>query len=226
VTTTRPKLLDLFCGAGGAGEGYHRAGFDVTGVDIAPMPRNPHTFVQADALDYVARHGHEYDIIHASPPCQRYSVANNIHQRDHPDLIDPVRELLIATGRPYVIENVPGAPLRDYVQICGLSVGCNVKRHRWFESNLPLLGTTCGSHEGDWLLVFGHTVLTRGRTVGRAKGGGPSIRRQHVGTDRGREAMGIPWMSRDELSQAIPPAYTEYIGRQIMTVIQNRKAAS
>lgn len=218
---SRPKLLDLFCGAGGAGEGYRRAGFDVTGVDNRPMPNNPHTFIQADALEYVAAHGHEYDAIHASPPCQRYSIANNIHGRDdHPDLIDPVRELLIESGKPYVIENVPGSPLINYVQVCGLSLGLNVKRHRWFESNLMLFGTPCGKHKGDWLLVFGHTVLERGHVIGVAKGGGPVIRRKHTTTARGREAMGIDWMNRDELSQAIPPAYTEFIGKQLLAAMQ------
>lgn len=222
---TRPRLLDLFCGAGGAGEGYRRAGFNVTGVDIRPMTRNPHTFIQADALEYVATHGHEYDAIHASPPCQAYSVANNIHGRDdHPALIPEVREALQEAGLPYVIENVPGAPLQNYVQVCGLSLGLNVKRHRWFESNVMLLGTPCGNHAGDWLLVFGHTVLERGHVVGVAKGGGPVIRRKHTTTERGREAMGIPWMSRDELSQAIPPAYTEFIGRQLLAHVTQEAA--
>jgi DNA (cytosine-5)-methyltransferase 1 len=152
-------------------------------------------------------------------------VANNIHGRDdHPALIPEVREALQATGLPYVIENVPGAPLINYAQVCGLSLGLNVKRHRWFESNVMLLGTPCGKHAGDWLLVFGHTVLERGHTVGVAKGGGPVIRRKHTTTDRGREAMGIPWMSRDELSQAIPPAYTEHIGRQLFGYVMERAA--
>jgi DNA (cytosine-5)-methyltransferase 1 len=217
----RPRLLDAFCGAGGAGMGYHRAGFDVTGVDIKPQPRYPFAFHQGDALDFIREHGHEFDCIHASPPCQKYSVANNIHKRsDHPDLLGPTRDALNATGLPWVIENVPGAPMQNYVVVCGLSLGCNVKRHRWFESNVLLFGTTCGDHSGDWLLVFGHTVLPRVKTVGRANGGGPTIRRKHVGTDRGREAMGIDWMNRDELSEAIPPAYTHFIGDQLIRVVR------
>ena len=95
---TRPRLLDLFCGAGGAAVGYHRAGFDVVGVDIKPQPRYPFEFVQADALEYVAEHGHEFDAIHASPPCQLYTVANNIHGKNHPDLLPSTRERLIASG--------------------------------------------------------------------------------------------------------------------------------
>lgn len=219
----RPKLLDLFCGAGGCSVGYYRAGFDVVGVDINPQPRYPFTFIQGDALEYCREHGHEFDVIHASPPCQAYSVANNIHGRtDHPDLIDETRAALIAAGKPYVIENVPGSPLVNPAQICGLSLGLNVKRHRLFESNLMILGTPCGKHTGDWLLVFGHTVLERGHVVGVAKGGGPVIRRKHTTTERGRDAMGIPWMTRDELSQAIPPAYTEFIGRQLFQALDQQ----
>lgn len=208
--------------------GYYRAGFDVVGIDNRPQPRYPFDFVQGDALEYCREHGHGFDAIHASPPCQAYSVANNIHGRtDHPDMIEGTRRALEAAGRPYVIENVPGAPLRNAVTVCGLSLGLNVKRHRLFESNLLLLGTPCGKHRGDWLLVFGHTVLERGHVVGVAKGGGPVIRRKHTTTERGREAMGIDWMTRDELSQAIPPAYTEWLGRQLLPVVEaNRRKAT
>ena len=223
------KVLDLFCGAGGCSVGYRRAGFtDITGVDLAPMPRYPFDFVQGDALEYVRAHGHEYDFIHASPVCKGYSVANNIHGRsDHPLDIPMVRAALQATGKPYAIENVPGAAkdMASPVVVCGLALGCNVKRHRLFESNLLLSGTDCPpGHPGDWLLVFGHTTLTRGKTVGRAKGGGPSIRRKHVGVERGREAMGIDWMTRDELSQAIPPAYTEFVGSQVLLHLEGKAA--
>lgn len=220
----KPRLLDLFCGAGGAAMGYHRAGFDVVGIDNRPQPRYPFPFIQADALNPPVRL-EDFDVIHASPPCQAYTVANNIWKRGGPDLIGNTRELLHAASRPYVIENVPGSPLRGYVQLCGLALGADVKRHRWFESNTPLWSTPCGSHTGDWLLVFGHTVLERGKTVGVAKGGGPVIRRKHVGTDRGREAMGIDWMNRDELSEAIPPAYTQFIGEQLMEHLRRDESA-
>jgi DNA (cytosine-5)-methyltransferase 1 len=213
----RPRLLDLFSGAGGAAMGYHRAGFEVVGVDIKPQPHYPFEFHQGDAMTYPLN---GFDAIHASPPCQAYSVANNIHQRDdHPDLVPATRERLKTAGVPWVMENVPGAPMRNYVVLCGLALGCNVKRHRLFEyEGFWLWGPPpCPKgHPGDWLLVFGHTVLSRGKVTGKAKGGGNVIRREHVGTERGREAMGIDWMNRDELSQAIPPAYTEFIGRQLL----------
>lgn len=211
------RLLDLFCGAGGAAEGYHRAGFDeIVGVDIKPQPRYPFEYKRADALACGPEFLASFDVIHASPPCQGYSVANNIWNREHPKLIEPTRDLLRATGLPYIIENVPGAPLINPYVICGLQMGCNVKRHRLFETTFPMLVPPCTGHAGDWLLVFGHTVLERGHTVGKAPGGGPKIKRKHVGTDRGREAMGIDWMTRDELSEAIPPAYTEFIGQQLL----------
>jgi DNA (cytosine-5)-methyltransferase 1 len=199
--------------------GYHRAGFDVVGVDVEPQPHYPFEFHQADALEFPLG---GFDVIHASPPCQLYSVANNIHGRsDHPDLVGPTRSRLLTTGRPFVIENVPGSPLRNWVQLCGLTFGLGVKRHRWFESNVALLAPPCPyGHKGDWVSVFGHTVLERGHVVGKAKGGGNSIRRRHLGIERGREAMGIDWMNRSELSESIPPAYTEHIGHQLIAHLE------
>lgn len=219
----KPRLLDLFAGAGGASMGYHLARFEVVGVDIEPQPRYPFEFHQADALEFPLD---GFDAVHASPPCQAYSVANNIHGRtDHPDLVGEVRDRLLAWGGPYVIENVPGAPLHNPMTLCGLSLGLNVKRHRLFESNVFMMAPPCGDHSGDWLLVFGHTVLERGKATAKAKGGGNVIRRRHVGTDRGRQAMGIDWMTRDELSQAIPPAYTRFIGEQLLDAVTRRAAA-
>lgn len=219
----RPRLLDLFCGAGGSAVGYHRAGFEVVGVDHVSQPRFPFSFIQADALDYCREHGHEFDAIHASPPCQAYSAANNIHGRtDHPDLVGETRDVVRATGRHYVIENVPGAPLVTPALICGLSLGLNVKRHRLFESDIFLFGTRCGTHKGDWLCVFGNSCRGRCHVSGRAKGGGPRCLRPTLPTAQCRDAMGIDWMTRNELSQAIPPAYTEFIGRQVLVAIENR----
>jgi DNA (cytosine-5)-methyltransferase 1 len=218
---TRPRLLDLFCGAGGAAVGYHRAGFDVVGVDHKPQPHYPFEFWQMDVRDVWPQFV-DFDAIHASPPCQAYSIANNIHARDdHPDLLPTTRTLLEATGLPYVIENVPGAPMNNWVVVCGLAIGVGVKRHRWFESNIALLVPPCPhGHPGDWVSVFGHTVLSRGHVIGKAKGGGNRIQRQHLGTDVGREAMGIDWMTRDELSEAIPPAFTEHIGGQLLAHLE------
>lgn len=201
--------------------GYSRAGFDVVGVDIKPQPRYPFQFVQADALHFVRSFGAGFDVIHASPPCQRYSMANNIHGNpNHPDLVAPTRDALLLSGRSYVIENVPGAPLGPSVCVCGLALGLGVKRHRWFESGHVLFGTQCAGHQGDWVSVFGHTVLERSPQIGRTAKGGPIFRRKHLGTERGRDAMGISWMTREELSEAIPPAYTEYIGRQLWHALE------
>ena len=220
----KPRLLDLFCGAGGASMGYSKAGFEVVGVDIAPQPHYPFEFHQGDALEILRNPlplewAVGFVAIHASPPCQAYTVAANIHGvGSHPDLLPRTRELLETTGLSWVIENVPGAPMRADVICCGLAFGLGVKRHRWFESNMPLWAAPAcpPGHPGDWVTVFGHTVLERGHVIGKAKGGGPSIRHKHLGVDRGREAMGIDWMNRNELSQAIPPAYTEFIGQQLL----------
>jgi DNA (cytosine-5)-methyltransferase 1 len=212
------RALDLFCGAGGASMGLHRAGFDVTGVDIKPQPRYPLRFVQADALEPPFDLS-KFDLIWASPPCQAYTVANNIHQKHYPKLIERVRDLLIGSGVPYVIENVPGAPLREPSVLCGLSFGLNVKRHRHFETSFFLLAPPCGSHRGNWVSIFGQTVLERSSAVARTLKNGPVFRRKHLGTDIGRAAMGIAWMSRGELSEAIPPAYSEFIGRAFLRAL-------
>ena len=215
-----PRLLDLFCGAGGAGEGYRRAGFDVTGVDIAPQPHYPFPFIQADALEYVAAHGHEYDAIHASPPCQGYSRMRHLtwlKGRKYPLLIDPVRELLTVTGRPWVIENVADAPLRNGVVLCGAMFGLKVYRHRKFESNVMLLAPPHMKHRE----VIGAGRLLNDRAQPNENGWVT-----HLGKspDASAAAMGIEWMTGAELSQAIPPAYTEYIGRQLLAYVMEQAA--
>ena len=208
--------------------GYHRAGFEVVGVDVKPQPRYPFEFHQADALGFIRAHGKEFDAIHASPVCKGYSIANNIHGKtDHPMQIPEVRDALSATGLPYVIENVPAAAkhMLSPATVCGLALGCNVKRHRLFESNMLIHGTTCPpGHPGDWLCIFGHTVLERSPAIARTPKGGPIFRRKHLGTDQGREAMGIGWMNRKELSDAIPPAYTLFVGEQLMAFVGERAA--
>ncbi len=231
TAASRPRLLDLFCGAGGASMGYNRAGFDVVGVDNRPQPHYPFAFVQADALEYAAQDlvGWDgFDAIHASPPCQRYSdlAHRNGNADQHPDLIAPTRALLEATGLPYVIENVEGAPLVDPVTICGTALGLGVaipflgryrlRRHRLFESNLRIQGSPCCcDDERPVIDVSGGGPTHAPRTDG--KGG-----RTYKGTaDEARAAMGIDWMTKAELNEAIPPAYTELIGHQLLAHIRS-----
>jgi DNA (cytosine-5)-methyltransferase 1 len=220
---TRPKLLDLFCGAGGCAVGYHRAGFDVVGVDNRPQPRYPFPFVQADALQppFNLR---EFDAIHASPPCQAHvkglAAVNQVRGRElrHEDLIPAIRRILVAIGRPYVIENVEGSTLRTPVRICGTAFGLPIRRHRRFESNVLLFGKDC-EH---WRFKEAK-YYTSYRP--HKKGGMSTVVQVYGRPGRGAmkdwpAAMGIDWMSNHELSQAIPPAYTEYIGKQLLQVIR------
>lgn len=213
-------LLDLFCGAGGAAAGYARAGFDVIGVDIRPQPHYPFAFVQADALDYAREHGRDFDVIHASPPCQAYSTMRRglWKDREHPDLIDPTRALLRELGRPFVIENVEGAAGRmvDPVKLCGTMFGLasgayRLRRHRMFEAGagfaLGFAPASC-AHIGPALPVYGHAG-------GRSKRDGLTF----PGVDAWREGMGIDWMTGDELAESIPPAYTEWIGARLLEVL-------
>lgn len=221
----KPRLLDLFCGAGGAAMGYHRAGFDVVGVDIKPQPNYPFEFVQADVIEWMSVTPWDwgylpFDAIHASPPCQRYSTATkrNGNSDSHPDLIGPVRDLLKATGLPYVIENVVGAPLLDASTLCGSGFNLGTKthqlrRHRMFEANWTILGSACycAAISRPFIDVSGGGPTHKPRTDGA---GG----RTYKGTaDEAREAMGIPWMAKAELNEAIPPAYTQFIGTQLLT---------
>jgi DNA (cytosine-5)-methyltransferase 1 len=211
----RPKLLDLFCGAGGAAMGYHRAGFDVLGVDNRPQLRYPFPFVQADALEYAAQHGRVFAAIHASPPCQRYSRGSKQSRTgdNHPDMIADTRDVLLATRKPYVIENVGDARawLRSPFMLCGgMFPGLRTYRHRWFESNVFMLAPPHPRHrvrsprsnvyiEGQFMTIYGHVS----------------------GVDKAREAMGIGWpMTQYEVVQAIPPAYTEFIGRGLLRALE------
>lgn len=214
----RPLILDLFSKQGGAGWGYHLAGFRGTGVDIEPQPRYPLSFVQADALDVLADKEYLacFDAIHASPPCQAHSNAQRIRRREHPDLIGPVREALIASGKPYVIENVRGAPLLAPVELCGcMFPELNVYRERLFETSFPLLAPPHVPHR--------EPVTKMGRPPR------PGERMHVVGNFSGvaaaSEAMGIGWMSRDGLREAIPPAYTRFIGEALMNALRQERAA-
>lgn len=208
---TRPRLLDLFCGQGGASMGYNLAGFEVTGVDINPMPRYPFTFVQTDAVEFVREHGHEFDVIHASPPCQGESLlqAVNNNRDRHPRLIVPTRDALVAAGKPYVIENVVGAKLFAPIRLCGEMFGLSVIRHRLFESNVPLAAPVHVKHRGR-VRGWRHGVYHDGPYVAvYGEGGGKGT------TAEWSAAMGIDWMTRDGLREAIPPAYTEHVGAAI-----------
>lgn len=219
---SRPRLLDLFCKAGGAGMGYHRAGFDVTGVDIEPQPRYPFAFIQADALEYVAAHGHEYDAIHASPPCQwgtAYARRPN-HVHPSPNLIAIVREAIHWLRLPYVIEQPEHG--RGYmhapVLCCGSSFGLDIRRHRLFESDAALTVPNC---DHSWQTPRFAPATNRANLRSTVEVG---VWRIPLAIQQ--RAMGIDWMTRAELSQAIPPAYTEHIGRQLMAAINAARARS
>ena len=223
----RPRLLDLFSGAGGAAVGYHRAGFDVVGVDNRPMPRYPFTFVQADALEFCAAHGREFDVIHASPPCQAYSRLRHLpwlKRREYPALIGETRATLKLTGRPYVIENVSDAPLWG-AQLCGAALGLQLSRHRRFECNVMILFPPCPGHK---TIQPGRATLGKRYVKQAGITGLPreisrnSIAGHFAGIELARAAMDIDWMTRAEMSQAIPPAYTEYIGRFLLQALQAR----
>jgi len=205
----------MFCGAGGASMGYFRAGFiDITGVDVAPQKNYPFEFILGDALEYAANYGRKYDFIHASPPCQAYSMASKGNRnagKKYPDLLADTRNVLQSIGVPWVIENVPGAPMRPDFKICGCQVGLQLRRERWFETSWGWFGLSRQHHHvGPVVSVVGHGTPT---WVREQLGFNPTIKQY-------REAMGIDWMNRGELSQAIPPAYTEYVGRQALRFIK------
>jgi DNA (cytosine-5)-methyltransferase 1 len=200
------KCLDVCCKAGGTSMGYYRAGFDIVGVDIEPQPKFPFKFYQADGLKFIREHGHKFDFISVSPPCQHYTKSTKQWRKEgkeYPDLIADFREVLIRSGKPYVIENVPSAPLIDPIFLNGAMFGLFVHRPRYFECSFPVrqlrmprvpapikMGRPI--KEGDYIQPVGH----------------------FSGADYARKQMQIDWMGVAELSQAIPPAYTEYIARQ------------
>jgi hypothetical protein len=213
----QPLLLDLFCCAGGASQGYVDAGFAVLGVDIEDQPNYPYEFIKADAIDYVREFGRWVDVIHASPPCQHHTTlakGNNNNQAKYPDLIGLTRDVLRGTGKPYVIENVPSAPLLDPITLCGEMFGLGVIRHRKFESNVMLLQPPHVPH--------------RGRVAGWRHGqyfDGPYAAVYGDGGGKGsleewRVAMGTPWMqTRHEIAESIPPAYARFVGEQLLEAI-------
>ncbi|HUO92279.1 MAG TPA: DNA cytosine methyltransferase [Rhizomicrobium sp.] len=216
LVSRKPRLLDLFCCAGGAGVGYARAGFEVVGVDITPQPNNPHPFIQTDALKLDPKFIALFDAIHASPPCQSYSdlAKRNRNADEWPRLIEPVREMLKRSGLPYVIENVEGAPLQNPIVLCGtMFPKLRVLRHRLFEANFEIVPPPHKKHPKV------HTFDKRKSHFGKTDewkdfvqvtGGG------NCSLAAARHAMGIDWMTKGEINEAIPPAYTEFIGRQLL----------
>jgi DNA (cytosine-5)-methyltransferase 1 len=219
------KLLDLYCGAGGAAMGYYKAGFEIFGVDNKVQKNYPFPKMRADVLailEGLADRGENGffgrpDVIHASPPCQAYSTTKGLHEKKYPTLIEPTRELLRKIGLPYVIENVSGAPLVNPVCLCGSAFGLGVWRHRYFESNVFLWGAQCMHFKCKKPIdVTGTGGPCKTRTTA---GGG--IHRKPKNMKQAYEVMGIDWMTRKEINQAIPPAYAEYIGKQL---IQRLKA--
>lgn len=215
-----PRLLDLFCGAGGCSVGYSRAGFEVVGVDIEPQPNYPFEFVQGEALEYLESCDLSlFDAIHASPPCTAHSLATlhrgKAHAETHPELIAPTRELLLKSGKPWVVENVVGAPIRHDVMLCGEMFGLKLHRHRYFEiEGFFVMQPRHAPHElrgaeDNCDLREGHARQVVGNYA------------DHIGAS---EAMGIDWMERGELNLAIPPAYTELIGGFLRTEVEQRLA--
>jgi len=216
----RPRGLDLFCGAGGCSRGYADAGFDMTGVDINPQPHYPYQFVQADWAEYLTEHWREYDFIHASPPCQAYSGMRRItlarygSAPEHPDLIPAVREALERTGKSFVIENVPGAPLQTQLVLCGAAMGLpHLARHRHFESNLLIMsGPPCQHRRNSYTIgIYGDKP--DGRRVSYRQ---HRLVRVARSLDEASREMGIDWMDWSEITQAIPPVYCCFIGAQVM----------
>jgi DNA (cytosine-5)-methyltransferase 1 len=207
------KALDLYCCSGGAGTGLDQAGFDVTGIDINPQKNYPYRFIQANVMTLPISYLKMFDFIWASPPCQQYTQSAEqwrLAGKEYPDLIEPTREMLKASGKPYVIENVPGAPLINPITLCGNMFGLRTYRHRLFETNFPAIEPFHWAHtaknakmgrapkEGEFLQIVGH----------------------FSGVPLAQEIMGLPGRTQYELAQAIPPAYSKYLAEQYLETAQ------
>lgn len=208
------RVLDLFCCAGGAGAGYARAGFEVVGIDIYPQPGYPFEFVRADAIEYVTEHGADFDFIHASPPCQGYSATEVLwnNAEYYPMMIPDVRKALDATGKPYTIENVERAAwdMQNPILLCGDMFGIRTYRHRLFECNWKIEQPVHPRHVA-YTAKMGRPVKDGEHMI---------IAGNFSGVDLARKIMEMPWARRNELSEAIPPAYTEWIARRWMETRQ------
>ena len=218
----KPRLLDLFCKAGGTSMGYARAGFEVEGVDIKPQPHYPFKFYQADALEFPLE---GYDAYHASPPCQGYMNALNMANvrakyKDAKRLIEPVRELLIATGKPFIIENVVGSPLKDFIILSGMMFDLKVIRKRWFECHGFEVGLLPPPQTYKNARLAGYIPYNKGETSRRNRL--PQIWNKTSAS----KAMGIDWMFLYELNEAIPPAYTEFIGKYLLEAVKRLEVKS
>jgi DNA (cytosine-5)-methyltransferase 1 len=217
---SRPRLLDLFCGAGGCGMGYYLAGFDVTGVDIENQPNYPFEFHQADAMTFALD---DFDAVHASPPCQGYSKAMKHLSKPTAMLIDATRDLLVGSGLPYVIENVVGAPVASQptlggaqgVILCGTMFGLRIRRHRLFETSFGVPQPSCGDHSR---CLNPHNQAGRDRLY-------EELGKQHP-DPVWNGAMGVGWMGKYEGREAIPPAYTQYLGWHLLNVIRSGRRAA
>lgn|SRR5262245_11350593 len=217
-------LLDLFSGIGGAAVGYNRAGFDVVGVDKHWMPEYPFPYYRQDAIIFMRDfldegmeiNGIPVDAIHASPPCKKFStISKSLGYDSHVDLLTPIRELLIESGLPYIIENVPGAPMRNAIMLCGSMFNLRIERgylqrHRLFESNIMLQMPRPCDHTGQAIGVYGN-----------GRGGGP-LKLRTANAAEARELMGIDWAGRNGITQAVPPAYTQYLGEQLAKRLQQK----
>ncbi len=232
----RPRMLDLYCGAGGAAMGYYRAGFEVVGIDVKPHPRYPFDFVQMDALEALDQWDGAFDAVHASPPCQAFSAMRVMQNaRQHPDLLTPTRQRLLAIGVPFIIENVEQAPMNVHpptlfgglsgVRLCGSMFDLRtekyqLRRHRLFESNIPLPQPSC-RHRADLTVVgfYGDHARTRTRINGHHARGTDIVRNDDK-LVLVRNLMGIDWMTWTEANQAIPPAYTAFLGAQLLASLK------
>lgn len=211
-------VLDTFCKAGGSSKGWVDAGYEVVGVDIEPQPHYPYEFHLGDAIEFIYKYGSEFFIVYGGPPCQRYSSITRTAgtSSNHPDLIAPTRKAMQSTGRPYIIENVPGAPLINPIMLCGTMFGILEIRHRYFECN-PAINVSpppCNHHR---------PVVKHGRPPDRTKHF-HGITGHFSDVEWAREIRGTPWMNQEELAEAIPPHYTKWLGKHILEKPPNKSS--